>query len=610
MNLDKECRRQDVVNLNVDVKDGEAAACYRDKTNWSTWPEDLRNSSSMQTYVNISGNRVSSSSLSSTTSFAGASTPPPPPSVGPNTSPTKPKSNCELAQNMSELSLKSTSDSVSVTKKLDPGFLAELEKHLGEKEASKNTNASRNNQEEIPCTNYPCSSSLDKLRQDSSAQLSPAIENAGRLSTSIIPALKPPPQGKSKSPVTTTDHRASPSSSSTLPNKVQNSWQLKSTNVQRPLHQQSDQRASESTDAIIGQIWQQAQTLTQQNVCLADPSVSNHQSLPAVTAQEDVNLLEQVTRVDVSASGMNEAQCDPCNVTKVTFIQAQACSSTSQNYPQNMASINQNSIKLLQGTAGIVSGNSTNESRHGPCNVAKAAFNRVQVSLSGNQNYFQGLGTGQNAFNILQLATNNTSANSTNSTDSQYDASKANFIQTQICLPQAGQNYAPHNASTNIDSFNLLRTTASYVSANSATLSPWHGNCNIAKVTFNQACSSSHYLQNAPAVNQTGDFTLHQNCLQNAPMSFNASNVHGITHIQNNLQQQQDEKTATLLSEQVYAELKQTVCKYVYDFHNSIRCFKYISLDIYCIVKRRKTSDVKVKSIYQSKKYLHKKILI
>lgn len=555
VNLDKESR-PNVVNLNV--QDGEAATYYRDKASWSTWPEDLRNSSSAQTYVNISVSGVSSS----LSSFA-VPTPPPPPSVGPNASPPKPVSNCELAQSMSELSLKSKFTPASVTKKLDPGFLAELEKHLGEKEANKNMNASADNQGTIPCTNYArySSSSLDKLRQDSPAQSSPVAENASdRPLSSIIPTLKPPPQGKSKSPVSTVDHRAFFSSSSTLSSKVQNSWQPKSTNVQRPRLKQGDQqRVSESaTDAIVGQIWQQTQILSQQNICPADASTSSRQT-PAA-AQEDVNLLQEVTNLDVSTCG---AQYDPSNIAKITFTQTQACSSTSQNYFQNTASINQDNIKLFQGATNV-SGSSVNEARHGPCNVAKAASNQAQTCLSDGPNYPQGSSVvGQGAFSLLQLATNNLSTNSTN--DSQYsiaNVSKANLIQTQtFCSSQTSEPNYPHNASTSIGSFNLLRTTANYaVSANSATLNPW--NCNIAKVTFNQACSStSSYSQNVPTVNQTGSFTLHQNCLQNAPISPSMSNTHGITHIQNDLQHQQDVKSTALLSEQVYAELKQTVRK-------------------------------------------------
>lgn len=61
---------------------------------WSTWPEDLCNTCTAQTYVNVSSREP--------TSFA-TPIPPPSPSVGPNISPSKSKSNCELAQSMNEL---------------------------------------------------------------------------------------------------------------------------------------------------------------------------------------------------------------------------------------------------------------------------------------------------------------------------------------------------------------------------------------------------------------------------------------------------------------------------------------------------------------------------
>ncbi|XP_019887576.1 uncharacterized protein LOC105280462 isoform X3 [Ooceraea biroi] len=221
VNLNKESR-QDTINLNVNVEGADGAAGHYSEidkvsprgSSWSTWPEDLRNTSAAQTYVNIGGGFVPS--------FA-APIPPPPPTVGPNqASPPKPKSNCDLAQSMNELSLNSNS-STSVAKKLDPSFLAELEKHLGEKEATKNTNANSGETQETgaTCANYLRYPSLDKRRN--STQQSLGTEDVARPS-SVIPALKPPPQGKPKSPVTTMDHRAP--SSSTLPNKVPNLEQL------------------------------------------------------------------------------------------------------------------------------------------------------------------------------------------------------------------------------------------------------------------------------------------------------------------------------------------------------------------------------------------------
>lgn len=510
MNLNKDSQ-QDAINLNVESNESVSHYSEIDKTspNWSTWPEDLQNSASAQTYTNVS---ISAVSPSSSLVTVPTPPPPPPPSVGPNVSPPKSKSNCELAQNMNELSLSSKTGAINVTKKLDPIFLVELEKHLGEKEASRNTNANGESQDEASCTNYLRYSSLDKLRQGSPAQLSPsAAEDIRSSSSSVIPALKPPPQvSKPKSPVAMMDRRGASSSSSTLPTKVQNSWQPKSTNVQRPPVQQSDQRVLESTtDAIVGQIWQQTQILPQPNVCPTDLGVSR-QTLTPVMAQPNVNLLQEVVS-NISTNSANEIRRGPCNVAKATSNQTQACSSSASNY--------------------------------------------LSTNLSSSS-------TGQDAFNLLHIVTTNISTNSTN--ESQHgnavNVSKANANQTQTS--STSQNYF-HNASTNIGNFNLLQTSTSHVSAATLKESQYE-HSNISKTSSNQiqACSSSHYLKNAPTTgNQSGFFTMHQNYLPNASASFNVSNSHGITHIQNDLQQQQHAKSTGLLYEQVYAELKQTVCK-------------------------------------------------
>jgi len=479
-------------------------------SNWSTWPEDLRNTSTAQTYVNVGGESVSS--------FA-TPTPPPPPIVGPNASPSKPKSNYDLAQSMNELSLNSN-PGTSVTKKLDPNFLMELEKHLGEKEATKNTNANdRENQETgAICANYLHYSSLDKRQNSAPTQQFSEMEDVVRPSL-IIPALKPPPQGKPKSPVATIDHRMS--SSLMLPSKVQNSWQPKSINVQRP-RVQNDQRVSESaTDAIVNQIWQQTQTLSQQNACPSDPIVNRQTLLPV--AQESVNLLQE-TASHVSDITSNQDQSRSSNVTKTsTLIQAHVCPLSSQNYTQNL-----NQGNLLQETANSchIVGSSTNEARHGPCNVAKAAFNQIQTSLSNSQSYPQNsLSIGQNTFTSPQIATSNIVFNDTN--ESQYGA---------VNILKMNQNY-PHNASS--VNFTPLQT-ANFISSSSSL--------------------GQNYSQSPmSALNQT----------QNTPIS-NISNTHGITHIQNDLQQSQHMKPTTVLSEQVYAELKQTV----YNFDNHIVYFK------------------------------------
>jgi hypothetical protein len=471
-------------------------------SNWSTWPEDLRNTSTAQTYVNVGGESVSSFAIP---------TPPPPPIVGPNASPSKPKSNYDLAQSMNELSLNSNSGA-NVTKKLDPNFLIELEKHLGEKEATKNTNANdRENQETgAICANYLHYSSLDKRQNSTPTQQFSEMEDVVRPSL-VIPTLKPPPQGKPKSPVATIDHRTP--SSLMLPSKVQNSWQPKSINVQRP-RLQNDQRVSESaTDAIVNQIWQQTQTLSQQNACPSDPIASRHTLLPL--AQESVNLLQE-TASHVSDITSSQDQSRSSNVTKTsTLIQAHVCPLSSQNYPQNITNISQGN--LLQETTNSchVVSSSTNEARHGPCNVAKAAFNQIQTSLSNSQSYPQNsLSIGQNTFTSPQIATSNIVFNGTN--ESQYSA---------VNILKMNQNY-PHNASS--VNFTPLQNT-------------------------NLISSSSSLGQN---YSQSPMSTLNQT--QNIPIS-NINNTHGITHIQNDLQQSQHMKPTTVLSEQVYAELKQTV---------------------------------------------------
>ncbi|XP_070150291.1 activated Cdc42 kinase Ack [Polyergus mexicanus] len=552
VNLNKECR-QDAVNLNVNTSaEGNNASHYSeiDKisprgSNWSTWPEDLRNSSIAQTYANVSGGESASS-------CAAVPIPPPPPCIGPNTSPSKPKSNYELARNMNELSLNSNS-SANVTKKLDPGFLAELEKHLGEKEATKNTNSANGGEnQESGNANYLRCSSQDKLRQGSAStqQHSTTVEDAAR-SLSVIPVLKSPPHKKSKSPVMTTDRRASFSSAPSI-SKVQNSWQLKSTNIQRP-RPKDEQRMSESTtDTIVGQIWQQTQTLSQQqqNICLTDLAAGGQTLTPVPVAQGSANLLQEAVGNIATSSTNDYSQHGPCNVAKAIFTQSQPSSSNHIESPST-THINQGNINLLHGTASNIAGDSsTNEAQHGPCNVAKATFNQSQACSANTESYLQNSSSlGQGVFNLLQVATNSVT------NDPQYDvvtASKASLNQTQASSSTGNQNY---NASS--VALSLLQT-ANHVSGNSASESSLYGSCNISKtVSTNQAQAcptmSQNYLQN-----QSG-FASHQISLQNVPMSSGTSNAHKIAHIQNDLQQLQHLKPATLLSEQVYAELKQTV---------------------------------------------------
>ncbi|XP_076235766.1 activated Cdc42 kinase isoform X2 [Calliopsis andreniformis] len=272
INLSKESRN-DSINLNVNVEAEESNAYSQnhyseiDKpsppiTNWSNWPEDLQNDT--QTYMNVSSRNLQSSEA------------PPPPPVAPNESPPKPKSNHDLAQSMNELSI--TNRNVS-PKKLDPAFLAELEKHLGEKEASKNMNASQEN---------PGSSD--------------SYTSVNKLQENTIPTLRPPPQSaKPKSPQI--DHR-----SSNLPSKVQNSWQSKTTNIQQP-RVQPEQRVSETTtEQMVGQMFQQAQT-SQQNVYPSEPNVNR----APVNTQPNLNLLQ------IAPSNLS----NQCNVSKTNYSHAQ-----------------------------------------------------------------------------------------------------------------------------------------------------------------------------------------------------------------------------------------------------------------------------------------------
>lgn len=551
VNLNKESR-QDAVNLNVNTNaEGDDVSHYSeiDKisprgSSWSTWPEDLRNSSAAQTYVNVSGVEESASSFV-------VPIPPPPPSIGPNTSPSKPKSNCELARSMNELSLNSNS-SANVTKKLDPGFLAELEKHLGEKEATKNTNSANSEEnQELEGASYLRCSSQDKLRQGSTSiqQLS-TVEDTTK-SLSVIPVLKSPPHKKSKSPVTTIDRRASFSSTSST-SKVRNSWQSKSTNIQRPRPQDEQRMTESTTDAIVSQIWQQTQTLPQQqqNICLTDLATGCQTLTPVPVSQGNAKFQETVGNIAISSAN-NHDQHGPCNVTKAIFTQSQACSSN-LNHSPNTTHINQGNINLLHETASNIAGSSTNEAQHGPSNVAKATFNQTQV-CSANENYFQNPSNlDHGVFNLLQVAANSVT------NDSQYNVtntSKASLNQIQACPSTSSQNY---NASS--VALSLLQTP-NHVSGASASEPSSYGSCNISKaasINQAQACptTSQNYLQNQ------NSFGLHQICPQNVPMSSGASNVHKIAHIQNDLQHL---KPATLLSEQVYAELKQTVCNF-YDY--------------------------------------------
>ncbi|XP_043269607.1 activated CDC42 kinase 1 [Venturia canescens] len=256
INLKKDIRSENTnLNLNVEapVEDSYSGDHYSEidrpsSTNLSIWPEDLPEEAS-EAYANISSRPAS-----------GVTPPPPPPPIGPNETPPKPKSNHDLAQSLNELSIETRPRGES-PKKLDPAFLAELEKHLGEKEACKNTNA--NKQVAQTANSGATYASVSKLHESTE-----------------IPMLRPPPQvSKPRSP------QSDARNSTTLPSKVQNSWQSKSTNIQRPqsqLGQNSGGNVVEATtDVIVGQMWQQSQA----NVFPAASNfVGQHQLLQPVSS--------------------------------------------------------------------------------------------------------------------------------------------------------------------------------------------------------------------------------------------------------------------------------------------------------------------------------------
>ncbi|KAL2742347.1 activated Cdc42 kinase Ack [Vespula maculifrons] len=306
------------VNLNVNVNSSEGNAFPEDHyseidklqtpsvSNWTSWPEDLQNDT--QTYANVATHNLPTTSNGQPSPPLPPPLPPPPPPIGPNESPPKPKSNHDLAQNLSELTI--NSHNVTSPKKLDPAFLAELEKHLGEKEASKNTNATQQHSNESHTYTL-----INKLQDNST-----------------IPALRPPPQSiKPKSPQM--DQRTS----THLPSKVQNSMQSKNTNIQKPTVQQENRFVESTTDAIVGQMWQQAhsQVHLQSNYSVStDPNV-NRISPVVNMPQINVNLLQVAPSNLIQAtSNLNSSQYGSKSATETASNHAQNFTSTSQNYFQ------------------------------------------------------------------------------------------------------------------------------------------------------------------------------------------------------------------------------------------------------------------------------------
>ncbi|OXU26922.1 hypothetical protein TSAR_005569 [Trichomalopsis sarcophagae] len=269
LNLNKDIRNENTnLNVNVNVNDSngysgsdhyseiDKAGTSSPSPNPHSWPEDLQDGDPQTTYANV---------VSRGLPIIPA---PPPPPVGPNESPTKSKKNVDIAQNMAELVIDAKSQ-VS-PKKLDPVFLAELEKHLGEKEATKNTNANPQQplqqlQQMQPLMPVAVSVASVAPSNIPVAAASPSTSSNKPPDNTVIPMLRPPPQSiKSKSP--NGEQRAS-GTSFNFPNKVQNSWPSKSTNIQRPRSQLGypTQLTSDKTEAMVAQMWHQNQTQPQHN---------------------------------------------------------------------------------------------------------------------------------------------------------------------------------------------------------------------------------------------------------------------------------------------------------------------------------------------------------
>jgi hypothetical protein len=81
----------------------------------------------------------------------------------------------------------------SPAKMFDANFIAELEKHLGQKEASANTNPPNRHLGSSPanvCSNFP----VAKVATPTNTGSTVRSKQNGSPGTSVIPALKPPPQ--------------------------------------------------------------------------------------------------------------------------------------------------------------------------------------------------------------------------------------------------------------------------------------------------------------------------------------------------------------------------------------------------------------------------------
>lgn len=248
--------------------------------------------------------------------------PPPLPSVGPNESPLKTVPNHDMAHTFAQLSI----DTKPAAQKLDPAFLAELEKHLGEKEASKNTNQTK--------------------------------DSFG------IPAIRPPPaSAKHKSPQ----------------GKVENSWQAKSTNVSRSASH-SGAVLENMTDAIVNQMWQQQHG----NMLLQiAPPNSNSGQQSGVSQQGTTTA---ATRVGFSNGG---ATSRPLSSASGAVLSEQVYAELKQTVP-NLEQLSQNEFNTLYNKTvqqnilrSQQSGNSFTVGGHGD-----AVLSSPQKVVAGSTNSF------------------------------------------------------------------------------------------------------------------------------------------------------------------------------------------------------------------------------
>lgn len=352
INLNKNLHSENTnLNVNVNIEsNGYAGSDHYSEidkaeapsANPQTWPEDLPSNGTptTATYANVVSRGLPTSPA------------PPPPPIGPNESPTKPKNNFDIAQSLNELSLDAKNQS---PKKLDPVFLAELEKHLGEKEATKNTNSSQYQSPIMPQKQQhpqqhqtPVAPSNIPLTNVIAAASNKLPDNT------VIPMLRPPPQSvKPKSP----NFNETNGVNFNFSNKVQNSWHSKSTNIQRPRSQQglTSQLSTENsqTDAIIAQMWQNNQIQTNSNPNISNslaPSVSASSSAVETTTYSGSS---SNTLPNLRSHAPSNLEVAAHNVAMAYHQQFPSLPSPSQLNLQNSQSVSTSNSSVIQRPASI-----------------------------------------------------------------------------------------------------------------------------------------------------------------------------------------------------------------------------------------------------------------